>query len=91
MTLAATESSLEVYFLDVGEGSSSSSYRWFVEKVNPRYAVISVGENNYGHPADIVLKNLKSVGAEIYRTDICGDIYCSSNGSEIVFNTGNKL
>lgn len=72
-------------------GSASSSYRWFINEVKPAYAVISVGENSYGHPADIVLDNLNSVGAEILRTDICGDIYCRSDGSEISFETAKKF
>lgn len=72
-------------------GSSSSTYRWFVDRVKPSYAVISVGENSYGHPADIVLNNLNSAGAEIFRTDLCGDICCRSDGFEISFETAEKF
>lgn len=68
-------------------GSSSSTYRKFAEMVRPRYAVISTGENNFGHPTDIVLKNLTDVGSEIYRTDLLGDIYCFCDGKDIYFSS----
>ena len=34
-----------------------------------------MGEGNmYSHPHDVTLRSLKTVGAEIYRTDKMGDI-----------------
>ena len=60
--------------LKVGHhGSKTSSSKDFVNKINPKYAIISVGKNNrYGHPNKEVLNNLdKSI---IYRTDINGSI-----------------
>ena len=62
-------------------GSKYSTTDKFLNKVNPRYAVISVGENNkYNHPEDVVINKLNKKNIEIYRTDIDGTIIFSSNG-----------
>lgn len=59
-------------YLKVGHhGSSTSSGKKFIETINPKYSIISVGENNkYGHPNKNVLNNLKK--SIIYRTDLEG-------------------
>lgn len=60
--------------LKVGHhGSKTSSSENFINKINPKYSVISVGKNNwYGHPDIEVLDNLNN--SIIYRTDICGSV-----------------
>lgn len=69
-------------------GSNSSSGKEFLKNVKPDIAVISVGKDNaYGHPADEVLKRLADVGADIYRTDIMGEIICISDGKNITVST----
>ena len=72
-------------------GSRSSSSKGFLDKVKPKYAVISVGKDNpYGHPKEEVLERLEKLGTEIYRTDINGNIKCFSDGNEVSFEkTGN--
>ena len=66
--------------LKVGHhGSKTSTSKEFVEAVSPEIAVISDGKNNqYGHPHQEVLNNL--AGAQIFRTDLDGDIKIISNG-----------
>ena len=45
----------------------------FIDEINPKYSIISVGKNNrYGHPNKEVLKNLSD--SKIYRTDQDGSI-----------------
>lgn len=64
-------------------GSKSSSSEEFVNNVNPEVAVIGVGKNNkYGHPSAQTLETLGKINSEIYRTDLCGEIYIkvSKNG-----------
>ncbi len=75
--------------LKVGHhGSASSTSLTFLEKVNPRYAVISVGkDNSYGHPAEVTLNKLKDKNIQIYRTDENGTITALSSGSGITFAT----
>lgn len=54
-------------------GSKTSTGSEWIEAVEPKYAVISVGEDNtYSLPSDKTLKNLS--GIEVYRTDYDGDI-----------------
>lgn len=64
----------DVDVLKVGHhGSKSSSSKEFIDEINPKYAIISVGENNrYNHPSNEVLDNLKN--SIIYRTDKDGTI-----------------
>lgn len=64
----------DVSFLKVGHhGSKTSTGSRFIKKINPKYSIISVGENNrYGHPNKNTLKNLKDT--TIFRTDLNGSI-----------------
>lgn len=55
-------------------GSRSSTSSALLSQVRPEEAVISVGENKYGHPHGDVLSRLTAHGVEVYRTDTQGDI-----------------
>ncbi len=56
--------------LKVGHhGSAHSTSDEFLAEIAPKYAIISCGENSYGHPSDEVLKKLEDSGCEIFRTD----------------------
>jgi competence protein ComEC len=62
--------------LKVGHhGSNSSSTKEFLDAVNPKIALIGVGENNkYGHPGEEVLERLEKARIKIFRTDEDGEI-----------------
>ena len=64
----------KIDILKVGHhGSKTSSGKDFINDINPKYSIISVGKNNrYGHPNKEVLNNLD--GSKIYRTDQDGSI-----------------
>ncbi len=64
----------KIDFLKVGHhGSNTSSGEEFINNINPKYSLISVGKNNrYGHPKDSVLNTLKD--SKIYRTDKDGSV-----------------
>ena len=64
----------KIDILKVGHhGSNTSSSKKFINEINPKYSLISVGENNrYGHPKEDVLHILSK--SKIYRTDINGEI-----------------
>lgn len=54
-------------------GSKTSSSKTFIDKISPKYSIISVGKNNrYGHPNDSVLNNLED--SKIFRTDQDGSV-----------------
>ena len=55
-------------------GSKTGSGEEFIASVSPKYAVVSVGENNYGLPSNRVIKRLESHGALVLRTDKNGNI-----------------
>ena len=64
----------DIDVLKVGHhGSKTSSSKEFIDEVNPKYSIISVGKNNrYGHPNREVLDNLED--SKVYRTDEDGTI-----------------
>jgi len=71
-------------------GSKTSSSQKFLEKVLPEIAIISVGENKYGHPNEEVLEILKNYGIRVLRTDLDGDIKIISNGKRIKYQFSNS-
>ena len=57
-------------------GSPSSSGVRFLERVRPRWVLLSVGRRNpYGHPAPAVLDRLARTGARAARTDRFGAVW----------------
>lgn len=78
---------LKADILKVGHhGSSTSSSDEFLNKVNPEYAIISVGLNNsYNLPSDKTINRLGNVN--VYRTDESGTIIVTSDGGSINIET----
>ena len=73
--------------LKVGHhGSKTSSGKVFIDGINPKYSIISVGKNNrYGHPNKEVLNNLD--GSKIYRTDQDGSIMFKIKNDKLEIET----
>ena len=66
--------------LKVGHhGSDQSLNADLLTELSPSVALISVGENNYGHPSADALNLLELAGSRVYRTDKCGAITCRLN------------
>jgi competence protein ComEC len=81
-----TNQTLRADVLKVGHhGSNSSTSAAFLQAVSPKYAVISVGSNSYGHPTSAILKKLKSANVTTYRTDLNGTVTAISDGNKITF------
>lgn len=76
---------LKADVLKVGHhGSNTSSSSAFLAKVQPKYAVISVGKgNSYGHPTNATIDKLSTIGAKVYRTDLSGTIVAESDGTSV--------
>ncbi len=55
-------------------GSRFSTSDAFVDMVQPKEAIISVGPNTYGHPHPSVMERLQKRGVRIHRTDEEGSI-----------------
>ena len=66
---------LKADILKVGHhGSSDATGQEFIKSVGPKYAVISVGANQYDHPSDEVIARLQKTNVQLYRTDVCSKI-----------------
>lgn len=63
-------------------GSDKATSERFLAAATPEIAVISVGENNYGHPGEATLEKLATSGAKIYLTRRCGAIRMTCLGGE---------
>lgn len=68
-------------------GSDTSTSIRFLRMLMPKYAVISVGEDNrYDHPSEQTISRLEQADVTYYRTDICGDILVTSDGKQLSFD-----
>ncbi len=76
---------LSATVLKVGHhGSDTSTSYPFLREIMPQYAVISVGTgNSYGHPCEDTLSKLRDADVEVFRTDMQGDIVCTSDGETV--------
>ncbi len=79
-----------ISFLKVGHhGSNTSSSSLFINKINPKVSLISVGRNNfYHHPNKEVLTNLSN--SIIYRTDINKSIKIEINNKVKITKLNNN-
>jgi len=77
----------DIDVLKVGHhGSKTSSNKKFIDDIDLKYSVISVGKNNrYGHPNESVLDNLET--SKVYRTDQDGSIMFKIKNNKLQIET----
>ena len=77
----------DIDVLKVGHhGSKTSSSKEFINEINPKYSIISVGKkNHYGHPNKETLENLSD--SKIYRTDEDGSIMFKIKNNKLKIET----
>ena len=63
--------------------SKHSTSTEFIQAVKPIYAVISVGENPYGHPSPETIQRLLNENVTVYNTQVSGTIVMSTDGQTI--------
>ena len=87
--ILASGADLSATVLKVGHhGSDTSTTYPFLREIMPKYGIISVGkDNSYGHPTDDTLSRLRDADVEIFRTDLQGDIFCTSDGNTVTITT----
>ena len=64
------------------QGAKDSLNESFLSRVSPLLTIISVGENNYGHPNPETIEMLNKNRIEFLRTDLSGDIEILSDGNK---------
>lgn len=75
------KSNLEAEVLKVShQGSYNGTNTTLLRQAKPKLAIISVGENQYGHPHKSTLTLLKKFRLRIFRTDKNGTVSVISNG-----------
>lgn len=82
-------SDIKADVLKVGHhGSKTSSSNSFINKVDPSYAIISVGKNNkYNLPSQTIIDRLNKKGIKLYQTSEDGTIIITSDGNNIGIDT----
>jgi competence protein ComEC len=87
--LVHDHSAIEADFLKVPHhGSKTSSIQEFVTAVNPRVAVVSVGEGNqFGHPVEDVVERYARAGVRFLRTDRDGEVSALTDGHTLEVHT----
>ena len=77
-----------VDLLKVGHhGSRGSTGEELLDSLRPLAAVISVGRNEYGHPAPETLTRLDSRGVRVLRTDRDGTVSVTTDGTSMTVST----
>ncbi|MBN1660903.1 MAG: ComEC/Rec2 family competence protein, partial [Anaerolineae bacterium] len=75
---------LEATVLKVAHhGSGGSTSAPFLDAVAPAFAVISVGENTFGHPSPDVIERLNARGITALRTDELGTVEFVTDGKRL--------
>jgi competence protein ComEC len=65
---------LDVDVLKVPHHGGATSLDGFFGAASAELAVVSVGDNDYGHPVPSILSELQATGAVVARTDLLGDV-----------------
>jgi competence protein ComEC len=77
-----------VDLLKVGHhGSRGSTGDEWLDSLRPRAAVISVGQNNYGHPSRETLRRLLRHGVVVWRTDQDGAVSVTTDGHRMTIES----
>jgi competence protein ComEC len=64
-------------------GSKTSSTAWFVDKVKPTYAVISVGvRSRFGHPDPQIVSRYVQRGVQVLETGRDGMVTAETDGTQ---------
>jgi competence protein ComEC len=80
-----------VDLLKVGHhGSRGSTGDEWLDSLRPRAAVISVGQNNYGHPSPETLDRLRRHGVTVWRTDRDGAVTVISDGKQMTVRSRDR-
>ncbi|MGA9761451.1 MAG: ComEC/Rec2 family competence protein [Gaiellaceae bacterium] len=84
LTLPLATQPVEAYKV-AHHGSADDGLPQLLERLQPRIAVISVGDNDYGHPTPSTLATLAAEpGLAVFRTDQDGRVVLESDGCSVI-------
>jgi competence protein ComEC len=92
--LASSQAELrgtEPMIVKVAHHGSADQSRELYETLRPRFSLLSVGKNRFGHPTDRALRILNSIGSRVLRTDTDGALALSATPKGLTYATGGKL
>lgn len=73
-------------------GSTTSNSNYFLDEIDPDYAIVSAGlDNEYGHPHVEILQAMEDLDIQLYRTDLQGTIVIASDGNNISVSTAKHI
>jgi competence protein ComEC len=73
--------------LKVPHHGAATSVPEFFQAVHAQVAIVSVGENNYGHPVPSTLAEIEATGARVWRTDQHGTVTVTFEAGEPVVSS----
>jgi len=83
-------------FLDIDilklahHGSRYSTSSGFLSITTPKYACISVGDNNYGHPSNYVLERILEHD-KLFNSNLYSNIYTTLDQGNIIFTLDDQI
>ncbi|MBP1572075.1 MAG: hypothetical protein J6C76_09270, partial [Oscillospiraceae bacterium] len=86
-TIISSGTDIDATVLKVAShGSENATSTAFLRETKPEYAVIS-SAGSEGYPSEDVLSLMEIASVNLYRTDLHGDIICTSDGKNVSFTT----
>jgi competence protein ComEC len=80
-----------VDLLKVGHhGSRGSTGDEWLDSLRPRAAIISVGQNKYGHPSPPTLQRLRGHRVDVWRTDRDGVVAVTTDGTRMTITSNRR-
>lgn len=78
----------DIEILKVGHhGAKNVTDTGMLDRIKPQIAIISTGQNYFGHPSMQTIENLNRYGIKIYRTDYDGAVKIESDGKKFNIQT----
>lgn len=71
-------------------GSKYGILEEYLDKAAPKFAVISVGKNRWGHPTKEIIERIKNRGIELFRTDKHGNVRFTTDGKQVWVGSDRK-
>ena len=79
---AKLDGACSVYLVGHHGSRYASSAAWLA-RMKPSVAVVSFGENSFGHPTSEALCRVQQAGATVYATHRAGDVTVESDGADV--------